>query len=95
MPEKQKLTTETPYKIPQKEVGIPLKDGGEARAERITIKKTAATAYRFSWWKDGRLAPRPLDLEPAELLKLIQVASEKDVFPVDFKLKLIHALSGK
>jgi hypothetical protein len=36
--------------------------GDEARVERLWIKELEREEIRLSWWKDGRLLPRPLDL---------------------------------
>jgi len=47
-------------------------DGGdEARIERLEIKKTGQIEIRMSWWKDGQMLPRPLDLSEADFFKLI------------------------
>ena len=45
--------------------------GEEARLERLRIKKTSSVAIRLSWWKDGRIMMRPLDLPEADLMKLL------------------------
>jgi hypothetical protein len=45
--------------------------GDEARVERIRIKKTNTVEIRVSWWKNGHLMNRPLDLPEAELMTLI------------------------
>ena len=41
--------------------------GDEARLERLLIKETGSVAIRLSWWKDGRIMMRPLDLPEADL----------------------------
>lgn len=66
-------------------------DGSEARLERLHVKSRQAEEIRFSWWKDGNLAPRPLDLEEPDLLKLIEDAKEQGVFSEEFlkELKLL------
>ena len=46
-------------------------DGDEARLERLLIKETGSVAIRLSWWKDGRIMMRPLDLPEADLVKLL------------------------
>ena len=49
-----------------------LKDGeGEARLERLQLKKTGDVVIRLSWWKDGRMVPRPLDLTEQNLITLL------------------------
>jgi len=45
--------------------------GDEARIERLVIKATGSTEIRLSWWKDGKMMMRPLDLGEADFFKLI------------------------
>lgn len=46
-------------------------DGHEARLERLQMKETGEVEIRLSWWKHGRLIPRPLDLPESDLLRLL------------------------
>jgi hypothetical protein len=46
-------------------------DGDEARIERLKVKSTGQVEIRLSWWKNGKMVPRPLDLPEASFLKLI------------------------
>src|SRR3954471_5309995 len=39
--------------------------GDEARIERLFVKSQNQIEIRMSWWKDGKLQPRPLDLGEA------------------------------
>lgn len=55
----------------------------ESRMERLLIKETATEEIRFSWWKDGNMAVRPLDLPQEELLSLL-VAGFGTVLTDDF-----------
>ena len=48
-----------------------LEDGEEARIERLKIKQGASVVIRFSWWKDGEMIPRPLDLSEEDLMELL------------------------
>jgi hypothetical protein len=50
-------------------------DGDEARLERIRIKTTGVVEIRLSWWKHGRLIPRPLDIPVADFLDLVKAAT--------------------
>jgi hypothetical protein len=59
-------------------------DIGGCRIERIYVKKHEQEEIRFSWWKDGRFAPRPLDLPENELLELMREAIKKGVFTPTF-----------
>jgi hypothetical protein len=62
--------------------------GSEGRIERLLIKKSRTEEIRFSWWKDGRLATRPLDLSEEDLLTLFEDAIAKDVFTTEFRARL-------
>lgn len=53
--------------------------GDEARIERLRIKETGAVEIRFSWWKDGRMMMRPLDLSETDLMNLIAKAFRQGV----------------
>jgi len=63
--------------------------GSEARIERLLIKESKQEEIRFSWWKDNRMIPRPLDLPENEFLILIKAALQKNVFSESF-LKELH-----
>ena len=62
--------------------------------ERIFVKEYQRDEIRFSWWKDGRLAPRPLDLPESELLPLMKDAIKNGVFSPEFIAGLRDALKG-
>lgn len=51
---------------------VVMADGHEARMERLTMKADGSDEIRFSWWKDGKFAPRPLDLAASDLVPLLQ-----------------------
>jgi hypothetical protein len=57
----------------------------EGRIERIHVNELKQAEIRFSWWKNGRLIPRPLDLAEADLLTMFQDAIDKGVFTDEFK----------
>lgn len=46
-------------------------NGDEARIERLFIKSLGQKEIRLSWWKDGHMQPRPLDLSEEDFFKLI------------------------
>lgn len=50
---------------------LKLPSGGEARIERLLIKSSGSIEIRMSWWKDGRMMMRPLDLGESDFLKLV------------------------
>ncbi|WP_052134410.1 hypothetical protein [Sphingomonas sp. 37zxx] len=57
--------------------------------ERIFVKEHEQEEIRFSWWKNGTLVIRPLDLPESELLPLMCDAIRKGVFTPSF-LKGLH-----
>jgi hypothetical protein len=50
---------------------LKLESGDEARIERLRMKASGVIEIRLSWWKDGRMMMRPLDLSEPQLLKLL------------------------
>jgi hypothetical protein len=60
----------------------------EGRIERLLIKESGNHEIRFSWWKRGRMAIRPLDLSEDDLILLLKDALIKNVFTSDFRSKL-------
>ena len=55
--------------------------GSEARIEKLLIKETDEEEIRFSWWKDGKLAIRPLDLSEHDLIALFRDALRESIRP--------------
>jgi hypothetical protein len=66
--------------------------GSEARIEKLFIKAQGQEGIRFSWWRDGQLKLRPLDLPEHELLLLFREAIRKEVFSPQFLADLRVAL---
>jgi hypothetical protein len=62
--------------------------------ERIFVKEYQRDEIRFSWWKDGNLVVRPLDLPEAELLPLMAEAIHKEGFSTNFLRGLQTLLNG-
>jgi hypothetical protein len=57
------------------------------RIERLFLKETEKDekeTIRFSWWKDGKFAPRPLEISEGGLLDLISEAINEGVFSEPF-----------
>lgn len=67
----------------------------DRRIERIHVKKNERDEIRFSWWPNGRFAPRPLDLPEDELLPLFRNAIEENVFSTEFLIGLRDLLNEK
>ena len=62
--------------------------------ERLFIKGQDREEIRFSYWKDGNITPRPLDLGEDDLLELIGRAIEQSIFSDDFLRGLQTMLNG-
>jgi hypothetical protein len=56
----------------------------ECRIERIFVKEFAQDEIRFSWWPNGRFAPRPLDVPEDHLLELMRASIKAGVFSSGF-----------
>ena len=57
--------------------------------ERIFVKQHQREEIRFSWWTNGTMVIRPLDLPEEELLPLMREAIRQGVFSPTF-LKSLH-----
>ncbi len=68
--------------------------GGEERIERLFVKESGVEEIRFSWWPNGKFAPRPLDMPEGDLLVLIGRAISNGVFSDDFLKGLQTTLNG-
>ena len=63
-------------------------NGDEARIEKLHVHQTGGQEVRFSWWRDGKMLPRPLDLSEEDLIALFRDALQKDVLTPAFRMKL-------
>jgi hypothetical protein len=66
-------------------------DGSEGRIERLRFKGPLAAGeegYRFSWWKDGNMTPRPLDATEDQMLELLGNAISEGVLTERFVARL-------
>src|SRR4029077_9325626 len=80
---------DTAYATEQISATLPLDDGEhEARIERIFVKDEGEEEIRFSWWKNGNIVPRPLDLDENTLLDLFQRRISAGVFTANFRNRL-------
>jgi hypothetical protein len=69
--------------------------GSQGRLEHLRFKKGPAKnreGYRFSWWNQGRMAPRPADFTEDELLRLFKKAIEEHVLSSTFMKQLRDSL---
>jgi phosphoglycolate phosphatase-like HAD superfamily hydrolase len=63
-------------------------EDSEGRIERILVKASGQEEIRFSWWKNGTIATRPLDLPEEDLIALMRSAIESGVFTHRFRSEL-------
>ena len=85
---------DTPYAREIATARLQVMPGDEGRIERLEMKETGETEIRFSWWKDGKMVPRPLDLPEQAFLELFRRAFDADVFSARFQLELLRLLIG-
>jgi hypothetical protein len=64
---------------------------GDNRIERLFIKAHKQVEIRVSWWPDGRMANRPLDVTEADFIKLLAQGIADGVLSGVFLPKLIAA----
>jgi len=79
---------DTEYATERATASIAFDASNEGRIEHIFVKETAQDEIRFSWWKDGRMTPRPLDLSENDLLTLLHNAIDGGIFTPDFRARL-------
>jgi len=65
----------------------------DARIERLRIKETNKEEIRFSWWPEGKMAQRPLDLPETELIELLKAGIKNQVFSDEF-LTQLHTVTS-
>lgn len=70
---------DTKYAKEIKSVSLTFPGGDEARIERLRIKSSKQIEIRFSWWKNGKMQIRPLDLGEKDLMKLLARAIRQGV----------------
>lgn len=63
------------------------------RIERLYIKDKRREEIRFSWWPEGNMANRPLDLPEDELLALMSNAFAEGVFTEKFTTDLLVVIA--
>jgi hypothetical protein len=62
---------------------------GESRIERLFVKEENQEEIRLSWWPDGKMANRPLDVPESELVALLAQGIADGVLSAQFLPKLI------
>ena len=72
--------------------------GGQARVERLRFKKPPEVGnegYRFSWQKDGKMTPRPLDATEDQWLAILKGAIAQGIFTDRFLAELRRMLPNE
>ena len=59
--------------------------------ERIYVKG-GCEEIRLAWWKDGKQANRPADIEATDWVPLFTNALKQDVFTAEEQLGMLKAL---
>jgi hypothetical protein len=83
---------DTSYAREIRSASVTFRDGTEGRIELLFIKSSQQEEIRFSWWREGRMILRPLDLPEDALLVLLAEAVKQGVFSDGFvrSLKLLE-----
>ena len=71
------------------------KENDSVCLERIFTKERGEEEIRLAWWKSGRLATRPADIEAANWVILFEKAVQQGVFTDTEKSGMIAALQSK
>lgn len=86
---------DTPYATELARGSVTFPSGTEGRIERLCFKQgldVGLEGIRFSWWKDGRMVPRPLDATEDELLAMFKDSLQRGVFSERFRAELRQLL---
>jgi hypothetical protein len=67
---------------------------GDNRIERLFVKSEDQEEIRFSWWPDGRMANRPLDIPEEQLVALLAKGISEGVLSPRFLPRLIVAAAA-
>jgi hypothetical protein len=76
-------------------IADPSGSGHESRMERLFIKAKGEEEIRFSWWTNGFMQARPLDLPENELAQLVGEGIAKGVLSPSFLTKVNEVLAGR
>lgn len=85
---------DTDYATELRSSTIRFEDGSEGRIELLLVKQFDHEEIRFSWWKDGRIMMRPLDLPESDLIELLAAGIRDGVIGDGFLAKIQERLGG-
>jgi hypothetical protein len=60
--------------------------------ERIYTKDRRVEEIRLAWWKDGKQANRPADIDAPEWVPLFKQALKEGVFTAEEQIGMLKAL---
>jgi hypothetical protein len=67
---------------------------GACRIERLFVKAEKQEEIRLSWWPDGHMANRPLDVPEDQLIALLARGIQGGVLSAQFLPRLIVAAAS-
>lgn len=91
----QQALRKTKYAELCSEARADLSGGEELRVERIWVKKRQQEEIRWTWWKNGRMIPRPADMTEEQLIVLLDKGIEAGVFSSFFLRQLLLLLERR
>jgi hypothetical protein len=66
---------------------------GDARIERLFIKKHQSEEIRVAWWPQGNMANRPLDISEETFIELLAAGVKEGVLSPQFIPRLFAAIA--
>ena len=69
--------------------------GDEKRLEKIWVKSRKEEILRWTWWRDGKMLPRPAEMNEPELIALIDRGFQAGVLSSFFLRQLIHLVEKR
>jgi hypothetical protein len=85
---------DTEYATELRSASIEFGDGSEGRIERLFVKQYEQEEIRFSWWKNGNLVMRPLDLTEDQLVTLVARGVRDGILTAQFVDKVQTELAS-
>ena len=82
---RKKSMRDTEYAIEQATAAI-----GDSRIERLFVKAENQEEIRLSWWPNGKMARRPLDMTEDLLVRLLAKGIREGVLSTRFLPRLIE-----
>lgn len=74
---------------------LDLDDGTEIRFERIWVKSRQEELLRWTWWKGGRMVPRPVEMSEAQILECLEKGLDTGLLSSFFLRQLLHMVEKR